>query len=265
MTHEEMMRALYPKELQEAEIFALRFQASDRCLDFRKAWDVPEDGFKTRNEYVEWQARLNDQSNKYIGSENYQQLEKAIREKKLSVAQGFATDTELKWLANRAWKMVPVHKFSFDVGQVAIQEGKPEYMCDFVEQCLLFKKPDMIGIIRPTLKPKLVWDDYACVYSLVIENVFPDTTTKDFDDPWFTRELRALQKKMVGYTEKKARKKSTYDYGIKLRVLDERFPAMTDAEKADEIFGDIQDVDFAEKEKRRKATVRQLRRRMGKK
>lgn len=264
MTHRDILQHWHPKELQEAQLFVARFQASERCRKFRDAWDIKKIGFKNHRAYKVWQSRLNRRSNEYLQSEQYQLLQEQVREKKLQAAQGLITDFELRWFAERVWRSVPVRKFDYDIVQVTIQENKPEYMCDFIEQCLLFEKPNMAGIIRPSLKPKLTWDGYHGMHHLVIENVFSDTGTKDFDDPRFTRDLKKLQKKLAGYATKKSRLKRTHDYGERLQILDSERSDMRDAEKADALFGEVTNVDFSVDEKRRKGRVRQIRHRRNK-
>ena len=83
MTHKEILKSVHPKELQEAELFAIRFQASARCKSFRSAWGIEEGGFKTHRAYEVWQEQLNERSNKYARGRKYQALRKQFSSPKI--------------------------------------------------------------------------------------------------------------------------------------------------------------------------------------
>ena len=51
---EETVKRLQPTQYQEAVIFKIGFQKSDECKDFRKAWIIPQKGFKNSSEYEKW-------------------------------------------------------------------------------------------------------------------------------------------------------------------------------------------------------------------
>jgi hypothetical protein len=257
MGHEQNLKTNHPTEYQQAVIFQIKLQKSERCKKFRKAWGIPLAGFNDQKDYSTWKKKLVKKTNVYLKSEKYKGYEKTIAEKYLLVGQGKISDGELQHTANLVLRTVPLHAFDYNVGRVTIEEDQPEYMRDFVEQCLLFKKPSFIGIVRPKPKPVLKFDSYSGTKRIIIEEIHSDTSTKDFDDSGFTRELRKLQKELLGLSKAQGRFKKSMEYGVQLLDLDKT--NLTDIEKADILYKTKADETWRQADNRAKGKVRQAR------
>lgn len=206
----------------------------------RRAWGIPVDGFLTHQEHQDWYTKLVEQTNKYLKSEKYRDLEAKRDKMRLRVAHGKVVDIDFKLFAYRVWKTVPMYKFDYDVDCVTVQSGKPVYWRHFIEQCILFSKPQITQISRPKPEPHVAWDNYSQCYSMTIENLFPDTTLQDFQSREFSEKFKKLQKKLPGYQTHKSRRKRTLTEMEQLAELD-RETNLSDYEKGEKIFGVVED------------------------
>ena len=257
---EEVFRKDNPKEYQEALLFRLSFQKSKQCLLFRVAWGIFGYGFKNYGEYNEWYKNLIEKTNTYYKSKKEKDRKNKILEKRKELSDGKITDTDFRFFAHRSTFAIPLNKYNYDIDQITIHSGKPIYWRDYIEECLIFETPLSFFPIRPLPEPELKWDFENQFYELIIENVFPDTTTKDFDRKEFTEKLKKLQKKLPGYKDKKTRVKRSFDFGMKVKSLDDT-TKLTDWEKGEEIEGEAEFENFGSIEKRRKNKVKQARHR----
>lgn len=229
---EEMRKKETPKAYQDAYIFRVQFQQSDFCCQFRKAWKIPETGFKNHKEYEKWYVKLIEDTNTYCKSKKYKDVEKKKEEmRKLN-------DQNLKLFSLRSMFAIPLTKFTYDVDKATLRSGKPVYFRDYVEECLLFENPRISFPTRPLPEPKLQWNFEHQFYDLVIENIFPDTTSKDFDNKKFTQALEKLKAKLPGYTEKKTRTKKNFDKGVAVIAIDTQEPHLDDFQKMELVLGE---------------------------
>lgn len=230
---EEMRKDENPKAFQDAYIFRVNFQQSDRCLEFRRAWKIPESGFKHYKEYEKWHIKLIKGTNAYYKSEKYKDVEKK-KEKMRKL-----NDQNLKLFSLRSTFVIPLLKFSYDIDQITIRSsGKPVYFRDYIEECLLFETPRISFPTRPLPEPKLQWNFEHQFYDLIIQNVFSDTTSKDFDNKKFTQALERLKAKLPGYTEKKTRTKKNFDKGVAVLAIDKQEPHLDDFQKMELVLGE---------------------------
>ncbi|RJO61202.1 hypothetical protein C4544_03465 [candidate division WS5 bacterium] len=257
-----MLRKLNPTEYQEALLLKLWFQKSDECLKFREVWDIPAGGFTGYQEYNIWYQKLIADTNTYLTSDKYKEWQKKLTVKHKERYQGKITPVDVEIFAYRAHLTVPLHKFEHDVGQATIHSGKPVYWRYFIERCLLFKDFDVFPVTRPLPEPKTHWDNYTQTYDLTIENIFPDTTTKDFDDRRFTRKLKEMQKKLPGYQKSRPRLKRKLEYGLKALELDKQRPGLSDVEKTEELEGEVSSGNWGEIERKRANNLKHTRRRL---
>lgn len=263
MRTEELMRKAYPTQYQEALLFKLAFQKFNHCLKFRKAWKISDKGFVDYREYNIWYNKLLENSNKYLTSKKYKDYQQQVVDKRKDYHQGKITKNDLELFATQVHLTIPIQKYEFDIDQITICSGKPTYWRYFVERCLLFDDFEISPITRPLPEPKLCWDSYNRVYELFIENIFPDTTTKDFDNPSFTRRFRELQKKLPGYQFSRPRLKKKIEYDLKVLELD-LGAKLSDSEKTEEIEGEVDSLDFGVVEKKRTNKLKQTRYRLRK-
>lgn len=261
-SQQELGRRLYPREYQATYLFKRTFQASALCLDFRKAWRIPIGGFKDEKEFKPWYKSLARESNEYVQSEKYSEDQEQIQEKIKQESENKITRTELELFASDKRTLIPVEKFDYDIDQVTLESGKPVYWRRFIERCLLFGDFDFYPVLKPPLDLNLRWHNDSQSYDLTISNIFSDTTTKDFDDPGFTKKLKELQAKLPGHTNKKIRKKKNFEFGLQIHKVDTEHPGFSDVQKSEEIMGEVDSIDFGPEERRRAKKVRQTRYRL---
>jgi hypothetical protein len=250
-----------PVQYQRALIFSVGFQKSEDCKSFRKAWAIPAEGFLGYPDWHVWEAKLIERTNTYYRSDKYKAGQAQITRKRLEVARGKITETDLKIFAMRKSWAIPLHKYDYDIDQITVASGLPIYWRDFIEQCLLFSTIERMyvqPIRKPLPTPRLKWNFYGQCHEMVIEDVFPDTNVRDFTSKKFTRQLQELQKKLPGYSAKKPRRKKTLEFGLEIQKLDQQ-SKLTDMEKADAIMGEIGGLDFGSLDRKRSNRVRQAR------
>jgi hypothetical protein len=235
---DELLRFENPTQYQNALIFRQTFQKSNKCKKFRIAWGIPLDGFKDHQSYQAWYKKVLQETNEYYKSEKYKKQQKKLLDKRIQWAKGKITKSDLHLFGLRATFAIPLPKLTYDIDTYTIESGKPIYWRYYIEECLLFETPRLSFPTRPLPDPKLKWNFDYQFYELIIENVFPDTTTKDFDDKKFTGKLNKLQKKLLGYEEKKSRQKKSVEFGLQIINADEKKPYLSDLEKAEEITGE---------------------------
>jgi hypothetical protein len=222
---EEMRKRENPKAYQDALIFRTAFQQSKFCIQFRKAWKIPEEGFKDYKEYEKWNVQLIEDTNAFYKSKKYKNIEKKKEEMRK------VNDQDLNIFCLRSIFVIPLLKFNYDVDNATLRSGKPVYFRDYIEECLLFKIPRISFPTRPLPEPKLQWDFNNQFYNLTIENIFPDTTSKDFDNKKFTEALEKLKTKLPGYGEKKTRVKKNVESGLNLLEIDAKNLGLDDFQK----------------------------------
>ena len=254
----------YPRAYQATYLIKRKFQASPECLEFRKAWKIPVQGFQDRKEFSLWSKSLIRDTKAYCQGAKYRQDQQQILKKRKHEYEGKITHLDFKLFAFEKWLLVPLHKFNYDIDQITKEFGQPIYWRSFIEQCLLYKDFEPFPVQRPLPEPKLHWNNFSQSYDLTIENVFADTTTKDFDKQEFTEKLKELQKKLPGYTEKQTRKKKGFVLGRGVLETDVKHPRLSDIQKYEEIFGEVTSEDFGEEERRRAKSIKQARYRYGK-
>lgn len=259
LSPQEIMKKLHPKEYQVSSMFKRAFQSSPHCLKFREAWKIPIKGLGNEQEYATWYGSLIQETNEYYQSERYRGVQEKIKEKRKEVYEGKITDNELKFFASQKWLLVPLHKFDYDVDQTTLASGRPVYWRDFIERCLLFEEFDIFPVRKPVLQARLYWDNYSQSNDIKIENIFPDTTTKDFDNPEFVKKLKELQTKLPGYTKKQTRIKKNFEFGQRLLKLDAERPGLSDIQKVEEIDGPVNSVNWGEEERRLAKKAKQTR------
>lgn len=232
-------------------------------MEFRKAWNIPAQGFRDNREVTLWSKSLIRDTNAYCQSKKYRQDQQQILEKRKQEYEGKVAHTDVELFVSEKWLLVPLHKFDYDIYQITQESGQPVYWQRFIKQCLLLEDFEPYPVQRPTPEPKLHWSNSSQSYDLTIENIFADTTTKDFDNPEFTKKLKELQKKLPGYVGKQTRKKRGFELGRGVLEIDVKHPELSDIQKSDEIIGPVKSVNFSSEERRRAKIIKQTRQRYG--
>ena len=229
------------REYQEPEIFKLKFQQSKTCNLFRKAWHIPTKGFSGDNAYYEFHAGLTKKDSEYIKSDKYKLRYAEIVKKRKKWAEGKIRKSDLDFTEHNFSLFIPGVKYNFDLDRITILEKKPIYWRDFVEECLLLKNPLTKFVYRPLPEPKIEWSNDLQRYKLIIENIFSDTTNKDFDNPIFTEKLKNMQKKLSGYG-RVPRSKGAFKIDSKILESDKNLSSSSDWEKVDYVYGEQSDI-----------------------
>lgn len=222
-------------ESQNAELFRIGFLDSSECLKFRKAWDIPEGGFDAQSDYDLWNKKFFQAISDYYASDKNKARLKKLGKKKMELGKGKITESDFAFYAQELAFANPNYKYGYDVMRVVLASEKPTYWKEYIEQCLVFKNPKYPAPWKPLPEPKLRWNEEFQFYDLVIENIFPDTGTKDFDDPRFTEKLDELKKKIPGNSSYRPRYKKNFSYGMDVLKLDAEAPYLVDTEKAQEL------------------------------
>lgn len=262
LTQAEMIKKIYAREYQEAEVFKLDFQESKECKDFRKAWGIPREGFPDHQSYQQWNAKLIETTNAYTRSERYIRDRKQIKEKRKEEFERKITRTSFKVFANHVQLRIPLFKYEFDVDQTTIKSGQPIYWREFIEKCILMNNFEAMPVRRPPPEPRVSWSNDSFMYELVIENIFPDTTQKDFNDRWFKKKFKDLQTKLPGYKKIRPRRKKKFDYVLGVLKADDEMPDTSDIEKSDHIEGVNESEDLAGTDRKRLNRLKQTRHRL---
>ncbi len=262
LTQEEMIKKIYAREYQEAEVFKLDFQESKECKDFRKAWGIPSEGFPDYQSYERWNTKLNETTNAYIRSEQYIRDREQIQEKRKEEYEKKITRTSFEVFANHVQLRTPLFKYEFDVDQTTINSGQPVYWRHFIEKCILMSNFEVMPVRRPIPEARISWSNESFMYELIIENIFPDTTQKDFKDRGFQKKFRDLQTKLPGYKKIIPRRKKKFDYVLGVLKADAEMPDTSDTEKSDHIDGVNESEDLAGTDRKRLNRLKQTRHRL---
>lgn len=222
------------REYQESTLFKMGFQESEMCYIFRRAWHVPPDGFDDHESYIIFHSDLQEKDLAYVKTEKYLKRHTELIKKRRAWANGKVTDGELEFAERNFVRFVPSIKYNEDIDYVVRKSKKPIYWRGFIEECLLFKNVNPTLVMRPLPEPKLSWSNYLQRNELTIENIFPDTTVKDFSNREFTEKLKKSQKKLIGYGLTR-RKKPNFSFGMKVFELEDS--GLSNIEKADKVRG----------------------------
>ncbi len=255
-------KKIHSTDYQVAFSFRTKFQKSKGCLKFRIAWGIPQLGFKNSADYYEWDKEHVKQINAYNKSEKYKEHQQKIKNKRQEYFDRKITEFDFKWYAQGVNFANPNFKFSYDIDQITLNSGMPIYWRDYIEECLLFENPRVTFPSKPLPEPTLKWNEMYQFYELIIDNIFPDTTTKDFDNKKFTKKLKELKLKIPGGRTPQSRKKKNFEFGIELLELDKQKPELSDFEKTETIKNKslIDNLDIV-KERKIKNNTRQIRKR----
>lgn len=248
------------KEYQEPEIFKMKFQQSENCRLFRKAWGIPAKGFESFERRFQFHEDLRKKDYEYSKLDRCKSRWSEVTKKRMAWARGKIKKSELELAEFNFALTIPTVKYDFDLDGVVIIEKKPTYWRSFIETCLLLQNPMPQFIQRPLPKPKLQRSNELQRYELTIENIFADTTIRDFSAPEFIRMLKKYRKTLPGYGPTK-RSKSSFKAGQMILELDEN-GSLYDWEKADKIEG-LEDIPSTSprEDQRRKNRVKQIRHR----
>lgn len=243
------------KEYQNAYAFALRFQASKLCLEFRVAWKIPPTGFKSYAEHQAWERQLFKKTNEWLAGEKYASFSKQRDQMRLKEAKGQVSRSDLLVFAWSIEQTVPLYKYQSDINDVLRREDLPAYWKGFVEKCLLFANPEIHPVVRPEPKARARWSNDLQGNVLEIENIFADTPVKDFRSKRFVRDYLILVQKLPGYwlTQTRAKKNfEKYQTALKL-TKDERG---SDYEFGEMLYGPTEDGKVENKNKEKAKKIR---------
>lgn len=246
------------REYQEAQLFKRDFQRSRQCQLFRVAWGMPLDGFPDYQSIEAWEDRSQTRFDEFMKTEKFKSQQAALVGKRHLWADGKISKGELE-IEERGFSMLePQTKFDIDLERLLVKLNKPLYWREFVEDCILYRDvDDFTFITRPTPKPVLKWSNSLQRNELTIQNIFPDTTIKDFSHTEFVEELKKLQKKLPG-SGIRMRAKRSFKAEQELQALDAE-TGLHDYEKADVIYKPSDDS--AQEDQKRKNRVKQVRHR----
>lgn len=225
-------------ERQNAELFKIKFQTSGKCISFRKAWGIPDKGFNTQKEHGFWYKKYIESINTYYKSDKYKERNNELKKKRREFADDKITESDIFFFSQRLAFANPEYKYEYDLNRMVLNSGKPIYWKDFIEQCILFNNPTYGFPQKPLPQPELRWNREYQFYDLIIENIFPDTVTKDFDEIDFTNKLKELKKKIPGHSEYHSKYKKNFDFGMKIIEIDKE-DYLSDIEKTQDLNGII--------------------------
>jgi hypothetical protein len=250
---------------QEPELFKAKFQRSATCHSFRRAWNIPPDGFRDYGIYSTFHTDLREKDRDFAKSEECLKHHAKLIESRKAWAKGKITNGDLDIAERRFAHFIHSVKYDEDLDLVVHLSKKPVYWRSFIEGCLLFRDARPTLVTRPLPEPKVLWSNDLQRNELTIGNIFPDTTAKDFTDRRFTEKLKELQKRLPGYGPRPRSKKS-FSFGMK--VLELENSGLSNQEKADKIAGiNIDSEDFMKSPRedlKSKNRVKTMQRRMKK-
>ncbi len=247
------------REYQEADIFRREFQDSETCKDFRARWKIPQNGLENSDQFEEWEKGWMKYYDRFEKTEKFKTQYKRLKRVRVQFGLEPPHVSDLEWAELQFSLLHPLNKFDFDLDRLTLRTlRKPLYWRPFIRDCVLFHTVESEMISRPVPKPRLSWDNRLQRNVITIEDIFPDTTVSDFNSTDFTEKLRELQKKLPGYGIL-PRVKKNFKIEQVLPDLDSQ-GALSDALKADEVYGPIEDIS-RDQDRKRAQRIRQIRHR----
>ncbi len=256
------------REYQEPELFKVKFQKSETCRSFRRAWHIPVDGFDDYSAYSPFHTDLRKKDYDYAESEKFPKHRAEFIKSRKAWAEGKITAGALEMAEWSFARLTPSVKYDEDLDGLVRTYKKPLYWRDFIEECVLLRDVRPTFVTRPLPEPKVSWNNGLQRNELTIENIYSDTAVKDFTSREFTEKFNKLRKRLPGYGPRPRSKKS---FGFGIKVLELEDSGLSDIQKADKIEGiEIKAIAFMKnpdvdlKNKNRVKTVRhRMKKRIG--
>jgi hypothetical protein len=223
------------REYQEPQLFKQKFQRSETCRLFRKAWHIPPDGFEKYSSYGIFHDELRKMDAAYATSETFTKNRATLIAKRKLWAEYKISDGDLELATYEFARRIPSVKYDEDLDSIVRKSKKPPYWRSFIEECLLFHEAETEFVNRPPLELKAKWNNDLKRYEILIGNIFYDTTAEEFAERRFTKTLHDLQKRYLAYGPVPRQKKN---FPLDMGILKHETSGLTDRMIADEVEGD---------------------------